>query len=280
MKITTRDWTQLSAYLDNELSPRERRKFEARLAGQPGLQVALEDLRMAKKILASTPRLAVPRGFTLTPQMVELTRRRSPSQGYQLAAAALSFLFIAVVVVDIGSGVLRGAYPAALAPRSEEVTLKSAQEEDEVGAAADAVEEPAMLEAGEALEAEAPAEETAEMAQEVEAEQAAEPPSGGENLQEGVEGQAEAAAGEAPSEEDRAADSQLENAGEEEPEVQALPAATAGPAEEQYYAPPTEQAERPSFWTGISWLRIVEIVLGLAALAFAAAAWIKRRRMS
>ena len=277
MRITTREWAQLSAYLDNELSPRERRKIEARLKTRPELQATLENLRKTKMVLAEAPRLALPRSFTLTPQMVGLSRRRSPAQGYRLAAAALSFLFIALVVVDVSRGALRGAVPAELAPRSEEMMIKSAPEEEEVGEAWDAMEEPSLLEAAEAPAAEGEAEETEELAPEAEAELAAGAPAESESVQE--ESQADQAAGAAESELDRSGDGQ-EEVGAEDLEAQAQPAPTTGQnAEDRGVIGAEDDAGLPPP-SRINWLRLAEIILGLAAIGSFAAAWIKRKRLS
>ena len=41
MKISKRDWTQLSAYLDGELSQRDLTKLENRIKKDPDFQAAL-----------------------------------------------------------------------------------------------------------------------------------------------------------------------------------------------------------------------------------------------
>jgi len=42
MKISNRDWVQLSSYLDGEMNPREIKRIEDRLAKEPVLQHTLE----------------------------------------------------------------------------------------------------------------------------------------------------------------------------------------------------------------------------------------------
>jgi hypothetical protein len=67
-----RDVEQLSAYLDGELSQAERARLKSRLARDPGLSAALEELRQARTLLRRTPQRGAPRNFTLTPKMAGL----------------------------------------------------------------------------------------------------------------------------------------------------------------------------------------------------------------
>lgn len=61
------DFELLSAYLDGELTNRERITLEQRLAYDPGLQQMLDDLRATVTLLHDLPRLQAPRDFTLDP---------------------------------------------------------------------------------------------------------------------------------------------------------------------------------------------------------------------
>ena len=71
-KLSTRDRQALSAYLDGQLAPRQRRRLEERLQQEPALQDALDGLRHTRSILRSQPKLRAPRNFTLTPEMAGL----------------------------------------------------------------------------------------------------------------------------------------------------------------------------------------------------------------
>lgn len=62
----------LSSYLDGQLSPSESARLEARLASDPELASAFDDLRAARGILRRLPSRKAPRNFTLTRQMVGL----------------------------------------------------------------------------------------------------------------------------------------------------------------------------------------------------------------
>jgi hypothetical protein len=284
MKNSNRDWVQLSAYLDGELSAREIKKLESRLAAEPGLQASLEDLRVIKGILSRTPRLKVPHNFTLSPEQAGIKHARAAAAGYSWTAAVLSFLFIAVVVVDLGSGSLKGAPSLAMAPRSEQIVPEAAME---AAPAADSLEEPTLLEAEQAVESQNAGDQETEIAQEAAAPAAEEEVSGAvssaeeENLQEGAasdleEGQAKTA----PEEADRAVEPEAEGGVGMEAEEQAglAPAPTAEAVPERYYEVTEEQLPRQGMQVFFPWIRILEAILGVGAAGFGLAAWSRRRR--
>lgn len=258
MNISKRDWVQLSAYVDGELNQREKVKLENRIEENPVFQAALEDLKQAKDVLAHTPRVPVPRNFTLRRSQVESQQRRViPAQGYRLAAAVLSFLFIGVVVVDIGSAALRGGMLASQSPRSEEVMLESEVDE---------MEEPAMLMAEDALEG--------EMAPDAEMETMAEAPENYQGVEEGEVGVLEEPQAKSAEEDaDRAMD---------EGEAAALEESQNALSEEDLPEIEATQVplERDNEWSPepirIPWLLILEITLGLGAVGFGIAAWRRR----
>jgi hypothetical protein len=70
--LSFRDVEQLSAYLDGQLTPTEVASLESRLASNPELAAALEELRQARSVLRQLPQRSVPRNFTLTPKLVGL----------------------------------------------------------------------------------------------------------------------------------------------------------------------------------------------------------------
>ena len=262
MKISKRDWTQLSAYLDGELSQRELTKLEARIEGNPEFQAALEDLRNVKTVLSHTPRLSAPRNFTLQQSLVETSPKPVPTGRYRLAAAVLSFLFIGVVVVDIGSGALKGGMLASQAPRAEEVMLDSA---------ADEMEEPVMIGAEEAVEK--------ELAPDAEMEIMAEAP---ENLAAEKEGESEGMEDAQPKfaegEGDQVTGGLEEDDGEGVEELSNQPAQEEGSTPEEERMPPAPEEDQTAVPRQIPWLRIIEIILGLGAVGFGGAAWLKHRK--
>jgi len=284
MKISNRDWVQLSAYLDGELSVREVNKLESRLDAEPGLQAALEGLRDTKQILSRTPRIKVPHNFTLTPQQVGLKRARSAVVGYSWAAAVLSLLFVAVVVVDLGTGFSKGALSVDMAARSEQILPEAAME----AAPADREgEETALLAVDEAIESENAADQEAEPVQEAAAPAADEETAGEEGLmvdsdlqngatQDLIQEQAKTAPQETGSAGELAVEEVLETQGETE-----LAAAPSQEAEvERYYEVPEEEIPQAVDRSTAPRYRILEILLALGAIGFASAAWVKRRRNS
>lgn len=263
MKLSKKDWTQLSAYLDGELSQRDAKKLQTRIEGNPDFQAALENLQTVKAVLSKAPRLPVPRNFTLRRSLVESPQKRTaPVRGYRLAAAVLSFLFIGVVVLDMGSVMLKGRLSASFAPREEEVMLEAAVEE---------MEEPAMMLAKEAGDE--------EIASEVEMEEA---PVAPENLEAGMEGETgvlEVEPTQTVGEEaDRAAVAEGEYYGEESQDSQNLLAEDEEIDSEEAQTPPEQEMDQADEIPSIPWLRILEIVLGLGAIGFGTTAWINRRK--
>jgi len=262
MKISKRDWVQLSAYVDGELTQRELTRLEARIENNPEFQAALEGLKEVKAVLAHTPRLAPPRNFTLQGSPVQSPQKQIPTRGYRLAAAVLSFLFIGVVVVDLGSTALSGGMLASQAPRAEEVLLESA---------ADEMEETALLAAEEAAEG--------ELIPDLEMETMAEAPENYQGVEEGEVGvMEESLAKSAEEDADRAAGGGEDVVGEvSEDSSNGLPEEERSALEEEQIAPSPE-VERTDDIRQIPWLRIIEILLGLGAVGFGGAAWLKRRK--
>lgn len=278
MKISNRDWIQLSSYLDGELDPREINKIEERLKKEPALQLALEELNQTKKTLQQTPKLKIPRNFILTPAMIGVSTRPQPARGFRLVSALMTFLLIGVLVLDFGRFFMIGAMAPA-APK--ELLLEAVSD-----SAVEALEEPALLEAEADKDADrALAEPEAGAPQEEASAVAAETVDEGESVgfaQEAeskstVEGSADTAANQAD-----------EWQAEEAVEELALPSQTftpdiVGTPEPQ---PPIselvldeeihELEEIPS----IDPFRVLEIILGFGAIAFGFAAWVIKRKRS
>jgi hypothetical protein len=96
-KISTRDWQTLSAYLDEQLSNRERARIETRLDKNPELGKTLEEIRNIRTLLRQLPAKRAPRNFTLTPQMVGM--RSSPPRTFPTLrfASVLSTVLLVLV---------------------------------------------------------------------------------------------------------------------------------------------------------------------------------------
>ncbi len=164
-RITGREWEDLSAYLDGQLSPKESARLEEKLQARADLREALNELSQTRSLLRSQPAVRAPRNFTLTPTMVGI--RPAPARSFQLfPAMRLASVMAAVllVVVLAGDFLTGGRQPAFVpvafqsmpmsAPAAE---MKSAAEEAPALQAEAAMEAPAPTEAPAAAVMEAPA---------------------------------------------------------------------------------------------------------------------------
>jgi anti-sigma factor RsiW len=125
--LSTRDYEQISAYLDGQLSIGERNRLEARLRTQPDLQVALDEMSRTRALLRQAPKRRAPRNFTLTPEMVAgiSPRRRSvglfngslfPALSFTSALATLALMISLAARLLPGPAMSTMASPMASAP--------------------------------------------------------------------------------------------------------------------------------------------------------------------
>lgn len=283
MKISNRDWVQLSSYLDGEMNPREIKKIEDRLTKEPVLQLALEELHRTKLTLQQTPKLIVPHNFILTPEMVGLKTRPRPVRRYRLASALMTFMLIGVLVLDFGRAFVSGSMAPA-APK--EVMLEAISD-----SAADALEEPALMEAEGVIESDRAVAETeagAPLEEESPAPQVAdEAVEKGEAL-----GAAQEAESKSTEEETIDADVTTNQAEEwqedEDAEELAVPSQTVAPEIPGTPVPqpspsvyfPDDEIHRIEKIPSIDPFRTLEIIFGLGAISFGIAAWVIKRRKS
>lgn len=151
--LSPRDLTQLSAYLDGELSASASAKMKSRLARDPNLAAALDDLRDTKNILRRMPKRRAPRNFTLSPQMVAARPpmpRLVPVLNYA-SILAIFFLFISFIP-PVGFGAMAPApemmmEAAAPAMMEEAPAAEEAPAEEMLAPMADSVAEEVMEEA-------------------------------------------------------------------------------------------------------------------------------------
>ncbi len=280
MRITDKDWVQLSAYLDGELSGKELDQLRKRLKSDSQLQAALEELNATKQILKAAPQIPAPRRFTLTPEMVGQKEKKNTNRGYRLAAALMSFLLIGVLILDFGGIFFTGALSALPSQKSFEVQLESMPE-----SAADAVEEPALMDgaavpeavAGEALEVTEHEEEY--VAEDTPAEEAlaVSVDSAEESLAEGIEGEEQEGKTQ-DADDSTGANRAQEGEGDLQNTEQAFPTQTPEPSPDvlEYFS--EEEIPDPYTSPRLPTLRILEIIFGLGVIGFSAAAWFKRRK--
>ncbi len=107
-KISQRELNAISAYLDGELSARDRARLEAQLHKSPNLQAALKDLRRTRTLIRGLPEVRAPRNFTLTPAMVGV-RPRAPGL---FPALRLASAFATILLVLVVTGDFLGAFPS------------------------------------------------------------------------------------------------------------------------------------------------------------------------
>lgn len=105
-----RDWRDdLSAYLDDELNPQERERFETRLAVSDEMQEYLADLQDMRSVLRSFAPAPTAAPFQLTPEIVErgtrtqlAASRATRASRMSMATAAVGVAaFAAVMVFDV-----------------------------------------------------------------------------------------------------------------------------------------------------------------------------------
>ena len=119
----------LSAYVDNVLSARARRRLEAHLDSCQACRQELAELRVTVEALGSLPMAEVPRSFALAAAPVAEVRPRPTARrlefGLRLATASAAFALALVVIGDF-AGVPGGGeeeeeeMPAILAPAGVE----------------------------------------------------------------------------------------------------------------------------------------------------------------
>jgi hypothetical protein len=133
-QLNPQDWQTISAYLDGQLSKRDKAQFEARLQSQPELRKGLEEIQRTRMLLRSLPQRRAPRNFTLSPSMVPkryTIGRFFPS--LRLASALASFLLMLAFAGQfvLGRNILAMAVatqaPALQSAPSAAQTLKGAQ---------------------------------------------------------------------------------------------------------------------------------------------------------
>jgi anti-sigma factor RsiW len=285
MKISDRDWMQLSALLDGELSPNEQEKIQHRIEVDPALASAFRELQRTKAVLRTTPRLRIPRNFTLKPEQLGI--RHEPErvhQRYRLAAVLLTVALVGVMVLDFGRLLVGGGLAPAMAPRSEEVLMEAVSDE----AAGDAEEPDLVVPEGETNQVERSGESAQELPAEEEVAEA--PAVAAEESDQAPDAlEAEQTLPKSETEEKHLGESEEQPAEvHEQPEGMQIQATAVeetqtGFVEEQPQpgaVEPLPEDEEPEVWSAadLDLIRILEIILGVGVIGFGFAAWKRRRR--
>jgi hypothetical protein len=102
MNLSDRDLEMLSAYLDGEISRKDRERLEARLLEDKDLSNTLKQLRRTRQVMRSLPSMRAPRNYFVTAEMVgqkETVSRAFPV--LRFASALASVLFILLFLGDL-----------------------------------------------------------------------------------------------------------------------------------------------------------------------------------
>ena len=112
-QLSTRDYELISAYMDNQLSKKDRALFEARLNAEPELRKELHEITTTRILVHSLPKLRAPRNYYIkaAPVQVRHTLRLAPAFGIISAVAS-----VLLALVIFGSTFLKGGQPVAMAP--------------------------------------------------------------------------------------------------------------------------------------------------------------------
>jgi len=98
--LTPRQWQLLSAYLDDQLNPKEKRQVEELLQQNAEARKALDGLRRTRIMLRALPMRKAPRNFTVSPQSVKKPVIPSFNTLLRFSSAMAALLLVAVLALD------------------------------------------------------------------------------------------------------------------------------------------------------------------------------------
>lgn len=147
----------LAAYIDDALSPTERRQFEVQLARDEALAAQVRQQRLIKQRLSTMPRRRVPRTFALDPAVYG---KPTPQPLFRLypALQAATVLAALMLMFLVGLEAFGGAAQQATSEASVAMVEKSAETTSDI-TAQNAAPDEAELTVAESAAEEAPAEE-------------------------------------------------------------------------------------------------------------------------
>lgn len=129
----------INSYLDDALTPRQRQRFEQRLAQDADLQADLAQRRLLKQQLRQLPQRRVPRSFVLDPAVYGRPQKQPLLQLYpamRVATVLTAFLFVLVLSLDM---FLAGGASESAAPAADNVAMVMEEAAAEMPAAEAAV---------------------------------------------------------------------------------------------------------------------------------------------
>ena len=166
-QLSTRDYENLSAYLDGQLSSGEKARLEERMETNTELRSVYDEMSRTRALLRAAPRHRAPRNFTLTAAMVQARKpgARSFLDFFPVLSFASGIATLALVLsFMLGPGVVPGRPVAEqAAPAVQELAVQKLEaDQSEQKVALPTLEAAAMPEAEEPLQAQkaaAPAQE-------------------------------------------------------------------------------------------------------------------------
>jgi len=106
--FTKHEIEMLSAYVDGQLSPRDKKAIEKRLSEDSKLMALLVDFQWQKRVLKTQPIIHAPRNFTLTHEMIGVSREKTHNYRkipvFEIVSALAVMLFAIVLSADLMSG--------------------------------------------------------------------------------------------------------------------------------------------------------------------------------
>lgn len=125
-RLSIREFEKLSAYVDGQLSAREKMVLEKKIRSDAVYQEALAELQETKRLLRSVPLKPVPHNFTLTSQMAGI-RTGLPSRLFPVlsvsSAVAGVLVVVSLAIEMLGAPLLAGARMPMIAKEVPEAAM-------------------------------------------------------------------------------------------------------------------------------------------------------------
>jgi anti-sigma factor RsiW len=112
-QFTTHDYELISAYLDNQLSAKEREQFEIRLKAEPALHMELQEIGKTRALLRNMPKLKAPHNYFIKVEPVRTKSRLRLAPLFGVISAIASIILILLI---FGSALFSDAGPVVMSP--------------------------------------------------------------------------------------------------------------------------------------------------------------------
>ena len=151
--LSRREFEKLSAYLDGQLSAREKAQIEKKLQTDTVYKDVLNDLKITRSMLRSVPLKPVRRNYTLTPQMVGVHSPEQPRLVPVLRYSSMlaGFLVVASLILEVFALPLLGTGRVPMMQEAMPEAAFALEADEELRAAADekvVVETPMIIQWG------------------------------------------------------------------------------------------------------------------------------------